>query len=228
MADFVTALHGMVFGAAEARILAIFTPMIEEVEALKKTYGRELVLKGIGTAQQPDFSPAGKNTHWKPLADSWLKRKKATRANQRFYSGISEKEGKTSLREALLAMPTEKIFGKTQLRSRVDAGRRAIKSKGFTRRGRVIETVYRNANRSGQFSKPPIEMTTSWTIDAFPNLYWKEGEAAKAMIKELGLAKEQTQKLEYNHGARALIVPFTEWFLRTKIQSVFDKYKAKL
>lgn len=190
----------------------------EGVDKKKRDFLKLLVARGIDTKTTPSFV----GTDWKPLAQSWIQRKK----HDRYYFGMSEREGKASLKQSLLALPVEGVFGRTQVRSMVTP-QTATAYPGFTVRGRVIKTVYRNTRGQFQQAWKSAPTTVTYTIDAFPNISWQNKNDTK-LASLLGLDREQALKIEYNEGTRPLLVPFTEWFFLSKIKPYIESEMKKL
>lgn len=205
--DFITAFDGVLVDITLQVVDARLAGVLAAVNRAKSKYGRELVENGIGVNSTPFFINRG---GWKPLGQAWLARKRASAASPRYYEGLTGQ-----LRNDILAMPTERIFGKTQLTAA--AGVRKD-TKGFynPRLRRQINTVYRS--NSGRFASPKLANAKNFTvrIDAFPEL--NNGTSSTDYIDKLPISSMSKMKLQYNRQERPLIVGFTEWFAKNRIQ----------
>ncbi len=187
------------------------------VDQRKRDYLKLLVARGIDVPAAPDF--AG---DWKPLSQAWIARKK----HSRYYFGMSESEGKVSLRQALLALPVENIFGRTQVYTSIHT-KTASAYPGFTVRGRTIKTVYRNYKGQFQQAWKASPTMISYTVNAFPDISFMNKKDMQ-LGSMLGLDAEQARKLDYNGKLRPLAAPFTEWFFLSKIKPYIESEIKKL
>lgn len=206
--DFIQVFDGVVKDIAMQVVSARLQGVLNAVNVAKSKYGKELAETGIGTNAPPFFAPSGS---WKPLGDAWLKRKKASSSNPRFYEGLTGK-----LRDDILAMPTERIFGKTRLNAGINVRK---DDTGFfnPRIKRRIDTVYRSS--SGRFASPKLAGVKRFTvrIDPFPELAFGTS-SSRDYINKLPLSALSKMKLNYNDPQRPLLVGFTEWFADHRIK----------
>lgn len=210
--DFVTAMDGVLKDIAMRVIDARLYGVLGAVNDAKSKYGRELADSGIGVNTTPFFLAAGS---WKELGDAWLNRKRATSNAPRFYSGLTGQ-----LHADILAMPTERLFGKTQLTAAANVRR---DDGGFfnPRLRRHISTVFRDER--GRFASAKLKGAKKFTvrIDAFPEL--NNGTSTTDYINMLPISAASKMKLKYNKDARPLVAEFTSWFARNRIQFVIEQ-----
>lgn len=211
MEDFNHAVAETINNLSLAGVAHIYEPMIDEIEKIKGSYGR--LLRGTYIGRDNTSVAFGNNTvEWREISQKWRARKKIQSGN-RFYRGISPTN--ESLASALFSLPGEKLFGKTQMRTRLEQ----VQTDGFynPRIRRRIETVYRNDR--GQFARANAEArrTVRVTVNPFPGLDRDE----ESPIRQLPISDKNKLKLFANDESRPLIGPYTEWFfqnrLRTKI-----------
>lgn len=210
--DFAKAFDGALKDLTMQVISARLVGVLYEVNRVKSKYGRELIDVGIGVRSAPFFAPA---SSWKPLGDAWLRRKKATQDDPRFYSGLTG-----HLAQDILAMPTERIFGKTKLTAAANV---RLDSGGFynPRTRKFINTVYRDDR--GRFASPEMDGIKRFTVrvDPFPEL--NSMGSGSDYINKLPISASSKMKLNYNKKARPLIVGFTEWFYQNKIKFAIEQ-----
>lgn len=210
MEDFNYAVAETFGNIALQAVAHLYEPMIEEVEKLKSNYGKTLNIVAIGKNDAPNF-PGQSDLGWADLSVRWMRRKKSY-PNNAFYKGLSPKG--ESLGSALFAMPGERLFGRTTLRTRMEQ----VQTEGFynPRIRRRIETVYRNDK--GQFARANAEArrTVRVTVNPFPNID-TYGDS-EALIRGLDIDTKNKEKLTYNDGKRPLIGPYTEWFFERRIR----------
>lgn len=218
--DFVSVFDDVIFGATASGVEKAYkTELVPILEKEKQNYAKLLVLKGIDVRQAPSFVGGD----WRMLSRYWIDRKGASIGNPRFYYGDGRSGG--HLKDALLAMPTEQLFGRTEVMTYID--RMGLKlSRGFTRRGRYIETVVRDAKgRFGSvrlYRSSPVRVS----VDPFPNI--RTGEATGlAILNQLPIDPAQKLKLKYNAESRPLLSAFTEWFLKTELRAKIKAFKPR-
>ncbi len=185
-------------------------PLLESVDKIKSKYGRELLDVGIGANAAP---PLGAHTRsWKMLGDAWLKRKKASTSRPEYYLGLTGQ-----LQASILAMPTEQIFGKTQLRSIGGVAQ----SQGFynPRLRRFVSTVFRD--RGGRFARASeAGKKLRVVVDAFPELRTSN---SSDIIDKLPIPLSEKMKLEWNNTDRPLMASFTAWFYENRIKFTIEQ-----
>jgi hypothetical protein len=188
-------------------------PLIGRIEAVKAQYGKLLKTQGIGVDVPPAFGDL--KTSWSALSLKWLTRKRATPQAPQFYRGISPES--TSLGQALFDMPTERLFGRTQVTTRVAQ----MQTPGFynPRIRRRIDTIWRQG--TGQFARPDpgLVRAVKLRIDPAPGI----GKSAPEMIRQLPLPRAQKVKLFGNDVKRPLIEPFTDWFFGRKLRFLIEQ-----
>ena len=211
--DFAKAFDGALKDLTMQIISARLVGVLYEVNRVKSKYGRELIETGIGVKTTPFFAPAGS---WKPLTDAWIRRKKATKDDPRYYVGMTGR-----LEADILAMPAERIFGKTQLTAAANV---KLDKNGFynPRIRRQIDTVYRDRG-TGRFASPELDGVKKFTVrvDPFPELN-SMGNSSD-YINKLPIDASSKMKLNYNKKARPLIVGFTEWFYQNRIKFAIEQ-----
>lgn len=207
--DFAEAVDGVLKDLTIQVLNARLVGVLYSVNRVKSQFGKELVTTGIGVNSPPIFAKA---SSWKPLGDAWLKRKKTTSKKPMFYEGLTG-----DLKRDILAMPTERIFGKTQLTAAANVRE---DSKGFynPRIRRQINTVFRGDG--GRFASPKPKGVKRFTvrIDPFPEL-----SSGDNHIDKLPVSAASKMKLSYNDAARPLLVGFTEWFYNNRIKFTIEQ-----
>ena len=186
----------------------VFEPLIDQIETVKGQYGKLLRASGIGREAAPVFD---QKVDWQELSKKWRQRK-GTYPKQRFYQGLSGNG--ESLAYALFALPGERLFGRTTVRSRMAQ----VETEGFynPRIRRQIETVFRDDR--GRFARANQEARESVLvqIDPFPNV----GRDSRSIIEGLPISDKNKLKLWGNDTERPLIGPFTDWFFERKIRTL--------
>lgn len=186
---------------------SVFSPIGVDIDKVKSSYGRLLRASSIGREGPPVFD--GVKADWQDLSKRWRQRK-GTFPKNKFYVGLSDNG--ESLAASLFAMPTEKLFGKTQVRTRMVQ----VESDGFynPRIKKQIDTVYRDDRGRFARNNPAARQQVLVQIVPFPGV--RDGD----YINALPIADNQKKKLWYNNDARPLIGPFTEWFFERKIRTL--------
>lgn len=211
MEDFNYAVAETFNNIAIQALAHVYEPMIQEIEKIKSAYGTLLRATAIGRDAAPNF-PGQSTLDWQDLSVRWMKRKKSY-PNNKFYQGLSSSS--ESLAGALFAMPGENLFGRTQLRTRMEQ----VQTDGFfnPRIRRRIETVYRDDR--GRFARANEEArrTVRVTINPFPNVT-SYGDS-EALIQNLSIDDKNKTKLAANDSRRPIIGPYTEWFFERKIRN---------
>lgn len=185
-----------------------FSPLIKEIEDAKKGFGKTLALAGFGKEAAPIFD---RQEDWQELSKRWRQRKRSYPKNK-FYRGLSE--GSESLRNAIFNMPSERIFGQTQVRARMAQ----VETDGFynPRIKKQIDTVFRDDRGRFARNNPLARQQVMVQIIPFPNV--RDGD----YIDALPIAENQKKKLWYNNAARPLIEPYTEWVFNRKIRTLIN------
>ena len=208
--DFAKAFDGALRDLTMQVISARLVGVMYEVNRVKSNYGKELLDMGIGVDSPPLFAAAGS---WKPLTDAWIRRKKS--GGPRYYVGLTGE-----LQADILAMPVERIFGKTKLTA---ASNVKVDNQGFynPRTRSYINTVYRDDR--GRFASKELEGLRNFTVrvDPFPELN-SMGNTSD-YINKLPISAMSKMKLNYNSKARPLVVGFTEWFYKNRIKFAIEQ-----
>lgn len=210
--EFISVMDGLLLDQAVQVLDARLVGVVHRVNEVKSKYGKELIDAGIGTNSAPFFLTG---TSWKPLGDAWLRRKNASQGSPNFYIGLTG-----DLHKDILAMPSERIFGRTKLTAAADVRQ----AQGFynPKTGKFIQTVFRD-NR-GRFASSKLEGVKRFTvrIDPFPEISGNS-YSSNDLINKLPIGNDSRLKLQYNKEARPLVVGFTEWFFENRIKFAIDQ-----
>lgn len=208
MEDFDFAVKETINNLSLAGVRSIFEPIVETIEKMKGQYGKLLRATAIGRNAPPNFG--GQPLEWTALSEKWMKRKR-TYPNPAFYRGLSNTED--SLAKALFSLPGENLFGRTQMRTRLEQ----VETDGFynPRIRRRINSVFRDDRGRFMQANAEARRTVKVIVNPFPNI----DRDSDSMIAALPIGAKNKIKLFSNDEHRPLIEPYTEWFFERKLRA---------
>lgn len=209
--DFAKTLAATILNKSYLSIVIGMKPLKEKIDRVKSLYGKLLYQAGIGVASSPFYSVAGRPTpSWKALSQRWIARK----GHSLFYAGLTGNLG-----EAIKSMPTERLFGDTEVRvSRVGT------AKDTGRTDKSGNRVLRYRNERGRFiPKDRYMMSANITIRSFP-LFANSEPSEEAVIGALPIGSPEQHKLVYNMRSRPLVKYFTYWFFEEKVRTTIQRH----